>query len=150
MKKKYILNVYNTCTGGYEDVEVTKAVYDEYRRGLWRIKNNDRKHRARTIPFSTLTGGNNHAFENYDEFVDYTHSPEQCVERKMEREVLMKLVSQLETPLKRAIWAIYIENIGEREFARRENISQTTAHRRKKRALIELKKLMEATDLWDF
>lgn len=38
MTKTYTLTVFNTCTSQYEDIEVTKEVYNEFRRGEWRIE----------------------------------------------------------------------------------------------------------------
>lgn len=64
MTKTYTLTVFNTCTSQYEDVEVTKEVYNEFRRGEWRIEKNDDKHRANETPFSELIGGDDGAFEN--------------------------------------------------------------------------------------
>ena len=61
MTKTYTLTVFNTCTSQYEDIEVTKEVYNEFRRGEWRIEKNDDKHRANETPFSELIGGD----ENY-------------------------------------------------------------------------------------
>lgn len=41
MAKTYTLTVFNTCTSQYEKVEATKEVYNEFRRGEWRIEKND-------------------------------------------------------------------------------------------------------------
>lgn len=41
MTKTYTLTVFNTCTSQYEDIEVTKEVYNEFRRREWRIEKND-------------------------------------------------------------------------------------------------------------
>lgn len=38
--QKYYLTVFNTCTGVYETVEVTKEVYIGYKRSKWKIENN--------------------------------------------------------------------------------------------------------------
>ena len=46
MTKTYTLTVFNTCTSQYEKVETTKEIYNEFRRGEWRIEKNDDKHRA--------------------------------------------------------------------------------------------------------
>lgn len=76
MKKTYTLTVFNTCTSQCEDVEVTKEVYNEFRRGEWRIDKNDDKHRANETPFSELIGGDDGAFENFSEFIDNSQNPE--------------------------------------------------------------------------
>lgn len=68
--------VFNTCTSQYEDIEVTKEVYNEFRRGEWRIEKNDDKHGANETPFSELIGGDDGAFENFQEFFDNQNTPE--------------------------------------------------------------------------
>ena len=76
MAKTYTLTVFNTCTSQYEKVEATKEVYNEFRRGEWRIEKNDDKHRANETLFSELIGGNDGAFENFREFIDNSLNPE--------------------------------------------------------------------------
>lgn len=76
MTKTYTLTVFNTCTSQYEDVEVTREVYNEFRRGEWRIEKNDDKHRANETPFSELIGGDDGAFENFQEFLDNQNTSE--------------------------------------------------------------------------
>ena len=55
--QKYYLTVFNTCTGVYETVEVTKEVYIGYKRSKWKIENNDRSFYKHEIQFSGLIGG---------------------------------------------------------------------------------------------
>lgn len=38
MAKTYTLTVFNTCTSQYEKVETTKEIYNEFRRGEWRMR----------------------------------------------------------------------------------------------------------------
>ena len=57
MEKQYEVTVFNTCTAKYEVVEVSQEVYDEFRRGEWRISKNDDKHSSNETPFSALVGG---------------------------------------------------------------------------------------------
>ena len=37
MSKTYTVTVFNTITLQYEEIKVTRAVYNEFRRGKWRI-----------------------------------------------------------------------------------------------------------------
>ena len=46
----WIVKVYNTFSGRVEPVEVSKAVYDEYRRGEWRTEKRDGKEEFRVCP----------------------------------------------------------------------------------------------------
>ena len=45
-KEIYTLKVYNTLTKQYEDVVVTKDVYDTYCRTEWNIKDNNMLNRS--------------------------------------------------------------------------------------------------------
>lgn len=57
MEEQYIVTVWNTATTQYEEIAIPKAVYDEYRRGEWRISKSNDKHTAKETPFSALIGG---------------------------------------------------------------------------------------------
>ena len=65
--QKYYLTVFNTCTGVYETVEVTKEVYIGYKRSKWKIENNDRSFYKHEIQFSGLIGGDDGSFDNFKE-----------------------------------------------------------------------------------
>ena len=71
MSKQCIVTVWNTVTYRYEETAVTQEVYDEYRRGEWRIGKNDDKHCANETPFSALIGGEDGNYENFREFISY-------------------------------------------------------------------------------
>lgn len=64
-----VLKVYDTITGKMVDVEVTPEVYREYMRTEWGIKNNNNSFYEHEIQFSALIGGNDDAYENFDEFI---------------------------------------------------------------------------------
>lgn len=49
MKRTYTLTVFNTCMSQDENIEVTKEVSNEFRRGEWRIEKNDKRHRIETL-----------------------------------------------------------------------------------------------------
>jgi transposase len=59
----YILNIYNSCTGEYEDVPVSEAVYNEYKRSGWRMEKNDASYFDHEIQFSQLIGGDDGAYQ---------------------------------------------------------------------------------------
>src|SRR5659263_660446 len=69
MNKKYQIAVDDSLSGKTVIVEFKdKVVYDTCRRSEWKIENNDHKHAEKESPFSSLIGGENGAFENFDEF----------------------------------------------------------------------------------
>lgn len=72
--KKYTVKVFNTFTSQYEEVEVSKEVYDEYRRGLWRIKKNNKRYCKHTTSFSRLKGLIEES-ENFHELIDAGSDP---------------------------------------------------------------------------
>ena len=64
-----ILKVYDTITGKMVDVEVTPEVYEAYMRTGWNIHDNNESFYKHEIQFSQLVGGNEGAYENFDEFI---------------------------------------------------------------------------------
>ena len=70
MSNEYMVTVFNTVTARYEEIAVSKEIYNEYRRGEWRISKNNDKHSTGEIPFCALTGGEDGGYENFHEFVD--------------------------------------------------------------------------------
>ena len=54
---KYKLNVYNTITKKYDEVEVSEELYNVYRRTGWNIENNDKRYFDHGIQMSSLIGG---------------------------------------------------------------------------------------------
>ena len=85
-KEIYTLKVYNTLTKQYEDVVVTKKVYDTYRRTEWNIKDNDESFYDHEIQISGLIGGEGDGYENFREFLCRGH----MVRRQQLREAPQK------------------------------------------------------------
>ena len=53
-KNKYTLSIYDTISGKFVDVDVTKELYDAYRRMTWNIEKSDQVFNAHEIQMSTL------------------------------------------------------------------------------------------------
>ena len=51
---EFKITVFNTITSQYEEIEVAEDVYNEFRRGIWRIAKNEDKHAAHEIPFKCV------------------------------------------------------------------------------------------------
>lgn len=143
MTKTYTLTVFNTCTSHYEDVEVTKEVYNEFRRGEWRIEKNDDKHRANETPFSELIGGDDGAFENFSEFIDNSLNPESIFAEHTHIKALYSAMSMLSDSDKQLLQAIFFDGLTEREYADLTGVFRNAIHKRKVRILAKLKKIME-------
>ena len=69
--KEYKVSVFNTTTGKYELVEVTKEVYEVFTRTQWNLEDNESSFYEHQIPLSQLDGTEDtlEAWERFDEFV---------------------------------------------------------------------------------
>ena len=139
-KEIYTLKVYNTLTKQYEDVVVTKKVYDTYRRTEWNIKDNDESFYNHEIQISGLIGGENDNYENFHEFVDEETTPENIIIDAELKKALRESVADLENEEQRLIEALYAQGLTEREYSRRTGIPQRTINHRKERILEKLRK----------
>ena len=61
-EKAYILNIYNTMTGEFELVQVTKEVFQTYRRTKWHIEDSTERFYKHETQMSSLIGGEMTAF----------------------------------------------------------------------------------------
>ena len=141
--KNYTLNLYNPASGEYEDVEVTEAVYNAYRRSGWNMDKNDAKHSANSTPFSALIGGDDGAYENFSEFVSEADNPLVIVADKLCRQTLRCALHTLSDEEYHLISAIYISGKTEREYSEETGIPQKTINDRKRRILEKIKKFMD-------
>ncbi len=138
----YILSIYNTCTGKYEDVEVTKEVYEAYKHSYWNEENRDKSFYKHQSTFSSLIGSDN--IDNFHELVEIS-------ERKYEEELLdihdtgraaaiRKALASLTSSELQLIKDIYINNKTEQDIADETNVSQQAVSKRKKRIIAKLSK----------
>lgn len=70
-EKAYILNIYNTMTGEFELVQVTKEVFQTYRRTKWHIEDSMERFYKHETQMSSLIGGENDGYERFHEFIPY-------------------------------------------------------------------------------
>ena len=142
-KEIYTLKVYNTLTKQYEDVVVTKKVYDTYRRTEWNIKDNDESFYEHEIQISGLIGGEDDAYENFREFIDDVNIPENIF---MTREGMVEVrnaVRILPVQERNLIVALYYERLTENEYADKIGVSQQYVSKSKKKILKKLKLFLE-------
>ena len=142
-KEIYTLKVYNTLTKQYEDVVVTKKVYDTYRRTEWNIKDNDESFYEHEIQISGLIGGEDDAYENFREFIDDVNIPENIF---MTSEGMMEVrnaVRILPVQERNLIVALYYERLTENEYADKIGVSQQYVSKSKKKILKKLKLFLE-------
>ncbi len=115
--EKYYLNVFNPSTGAYEDVEVTEEFYHSYRRMRWNEDKREQKYRKQFIPFSSLKGGVNGAFQNFHEFISEINNPENIMEERSEKRCLFKALQALAEDELRLIFYLFYEEMSEAECA---------------------------------
>lgn len=142
-KSKYTVIVLDTISSHYNEVEVSQDVYNEFRRGKWRIDKNEDKHHANEIPFSSLIGGEDGNFENFHEFISDEGIPEKIVRDKMLTESLHKAIDSLNESERALIRAIFFDGLNDYQYADRIGVSHQSINKRKKTILKKLKKFFE-------
>ncbi len=75
MSELYTVKVFNTITSSYEEIHVSKEVYNEYHRSKWRMDKNDEKHRTNEIPFCSLIGAEDGEADFFKEFTSDADDP---------------------------------------------------------------------------
>lgn len=140
MDIKNTVMVFNTCTSQYEEVLVSEEVYNEYRRGEWRIQKNDAKHRANETPFSALVGGKDGAYENFREFVDTVNVPDELVLQSVFLDSLRQVIAGLDPAEQMLIHALFFKGDSEQKYAVKVGVTQQAISKQKRRVIEKLKK----------
>ena len=138
-EKVYVLNVYNTMTGQYELIQVTKEVFQTYRRTKWNIEDSTERFFKHETQMSSLIGGENNGYERFHEFIDYDNTPENQAIEEMVFQSLHNVLELLPPKDYELIYELYFKNRTERECAQRLGMSQQAVHERKKRILKKIK-----------
>ena len=141
---KYTVTVYNTCTGRYEEVEVTQEVYEVYKRTWWNIEKDDQRFHKFQSTFSELIG--TEGIENFHEFVSLSkrkYEEELFEDSGKEREEFVrKALLKLNESESALITAIFYDGKTEFELAEAFHITHQAVNRRKKRCLRKLRKII--------
>ena len=138
-KDIYILKVYNTLTQQYEDVVVTKNVYDTYRRTEWNIKDNNASFYDHEIQLSGLIGGEEEAYENFREFWEDVNVPENIFLTRVGMHEVQRAFAELSDQERELINALYYEQLTQSEYAARIGVTQQYVSKTKKKILKKLK-----------
>ena len=140
MERTYTVKVYNTISNQFEDVAVTKEVYDTYRRTEWNIKDNNESFYEHEIQMSGLIGGEDDGYENFREFVDEENTPERNIVYAEIKKALLESVAELTEEERALVHALYWQGLSEREYSRRSGIPQRTINHRKMYILEKMRK----------
>ena len=112
-EKAYILNIYNTMTGEFELVQVTKEVFQTYRRTKWHIEDSTERFYKHETQMSSLIGGENDGYERFHEFIDYDNTPENQAIEEMVRQSLRNILDLLPPKDYELIYELYFKNRSE-------------------------------------
>lgn len=143
MKKKYFVWVFNTLTSRYEKITVSKAIYNEFRRGEWRISKNNDKHKTNETPFSQLIGGDDGAYENFHEFIT---GKDELVDDLRKRELIDQMysaISKLPDGEREVIELFYFQNYTSCEIGKIIGITQQAVTKRRRSAHKHLKNFLK-------
>lgn len=114
-KKKYILNVYNTQTGCYEDVEVTEKVYKAYIRSYWNEAKNDKKYYKHNFSLNT-----ENLRERFNEPADKSTDISEMITNK---DMCGRLLSCLSETERRRVELHYLYGYEKKEIAIMDKVS---------------------------
>lgn len=135
-EKKYTLNIYNTCTGCCEDVEVSEEVYIAFKRSYWNEKKSDKRYYDHTFPISALDGAASQE-ERFDEMADDSSDFSVLI---ADRDLCERLLSCLSDTARRRIKLYYFYGYKMSEIAQMEGVSTQKISVSIKRAIEKMKK----------
>ena len=145
--EKYTVSVFNTITRAYEDVEVTKEVYETYRRAQWTEENDDRRFYCHQIPFTDLSGNEDEIEETFHEFVEVSVARFEesfSADKEIDKTTVIKQVlKNLNEEDSKLIDLLFFQNKTERQVGDMFHITQQAVHKKKEKLLNALKKEIE-------
>ena len=122
-----------------ELIQVTKEVFQTYRRTKWNIEDSTERFFKHETQMSSLIGGENEGYERFHEFIDYENTPENQAIEEMVFQSLRNVLDLLPPKDYELVYELYFKNRTERECAQRLGMSQQAVHERKKRILKKIK-----------
>ena len=143
MNKEYKLNIYNTLTGMYKEIPVTEEIYNTYRRMEWNMDKRAARHATNEIPFSSLTGGKDGAYENFHEFISSKDDPLPIITDKQSKQEIYCALAKLKEDEVRLIHALFVQGKSVRAYASETGIATMTIQDRKVKILKKIKKMMD-------
>lgn len=124
---KYTLSIYDTISGKFVDVAVTKELYDVYRRMTWNMEKRDQAFKAHEIQMSCLDWEDGETRE----YPSNELTPLQLVENTETIFELYEALGMLETREVELIRAIYFAGKTQREFGAERGESQQSISAKK-------------------
>lgn len=141
---KNTVRIYDTITKRYVEIEVSEKVRTYYDRTQWNIDDNDKSFYKHEIQFSALKGNIDGNLENFHEFRTENDAVEKSVIQNIEVERLYKCLDKLTDDERKLVTMIYFENKTEAECASLLHTTQQNMHKKKRRILCKLNKLLKS------
>ena len=141
---KNTVRVYDTITKKYVEIEVSEKICTSYNRTQWNIDDNDKSFYKHEIQFSALKGNIDGELENFHELHTENDAVEKSVIQNIEFGRLYKCLDKLTDDERRLIAMIYFENKTEAECASLLHTTQQNIHKKKRRILCKLNKLLKS------
>lgn len=141
--KKNTVRVFDTISKKVVRVEVSDEVRTHYKRTQWNIDDNNKSFYKHEIQFSALIGGHKNAYENFHEFHTEKDIVEKNTIKKTENKMLYESLSRLSNDERNLIMMIYFKNKTELECADLLHTTQQNVHKKKKKILAKLNKLLK-------
>lgn len=142
-KKTYTLTVFNHASDRFETVVVTEEVFRTYKRTKWNIEDNNASFFEHEIQFSSLIGGNEDAFQNFQEFIDTENTPERVIERNEMIAAVHKAISSLPPDDRELVAARFFNGMTVRQYAKLKGVPRSTIYSQERCILKKLKKIPE-------
>lgn len=133
-------HVYDSTSGTFHDVEVSREVYNYYQRSGWAIRRNNTRFYANEIQFSSLIGGSDQAYERFSELGSSADDPQQLLCDAAVFQGIVEALLKLSPADRRILRLLVIEGHTERWYAKRTGMPQKTVHNRKCAALKKLRR----------
>ena len=143
MEKVYTIILFDSALNAKVHVNVSKDVFDEYRRGIWRIRKNNSKHLMISTVFSELNEIEEDTYEKFHEFIDHDANPENILADKTKKEKLREVILSLKPKEQKLIKALFFDGFTASEYARDINKTPQTVSQCEKRILKKIKELLE-------
>ena len=120
---KYRIIVPNTFTGKKEEVEVSKEIFETYKRTAWQMKKDDKRFRTRTFSLSDYKEDSDYEDDEYAMFESTERDPLDCAQSQDGYEKILAIIEQLAPIMRRRFKMMYLQGIPLKEIARIEGVS---------------------------
>ena len=122
----FYLDVYNSCTGEYEPVEVNREVYLYMRRSAWREAKRTRTFFKKHIQFTSMCKGDSSQIENFHEFASPDPPPEEALLQKRRKQLAVSALDALTPTMRKYYLMHYYDGLSIRRIAKIEGKDKKT------------------------